>query len=274
MRTWSVTARGLASVQVQGRNWIVALGRGLEELGKVEQLARLACEVLPNGTVIARDIASGTGYIVQGMDLPEQAGGDGAAGTEEEFVLGAEGEPEPEPAVALEEEAGEPIFELPADAITTLEPEDGELASIDAAQTVLLACQMALKAAQAVVPAESGAIILDENGFLRFCAVAGPASRKLMGVRLPMGTGVAGFAMEKRRTVILVDAHEDPRHCGEVDALTGYITREIAVLPVVSGDRVLGVLELMNLPAGQRFQERDVERVQQVADALARRLAR
>ncbi len=41
MRTWSVTARGLASVQVQGRNWIVALGRGLEELGRVEELARL-----------------------------------------------------------------------------------------------------------------------------------------------------------------------------------------------------------------------------------------
>ena len=70
MRTWSVTARGLASVQVQGRNWLVALGRGLHELGRVDELARLACEVLPNGTVIARDIATGTGYIVQGVDTP------------------------------------------------------------------------------------------------------------------------------------------------------------------------------------------------------------
>lgn len=274
MRTWSVTARGLASVQVQGRNWIVALGRGLEELGKVEQLARLACEVLPNGTVIARDIASGTGYVVQGLDVPQAAGPDTAAGAEEAFALGGEAEAEPEAVLAAEEAAGEPIFELPAEAITALDTEDADLAAIDAAPTVLLACQVALKAAQATVPAESGAVILEEGGFLRFASVAGPASRKLMGVRLPMGTGVAGFAMEKRRALVLVDAHQDPRHCGEVDALTGYVTREIAVLPVVDGERVLGVLELMNLPDGQRFHERDVERVQGVADALARRLAR
>jgi hypothetical protein len=304
MRTWSVTARGLASVQVQGRNWIVALGRGLHELGRVDELSRLACEVLPNGTVIARDIATGTGYVVQGVDaptgrvVPESAppgGGPaptGAEPTSEDGLVTLLPEalvPTDEPPAGLPDEAGaetfgeedtyeeertaEVIVELPADAITEL-PDEGELAGIDAAETPLMACQLALQQARERVPAESGAVILEERGYLRFSAVAGPASRKLMGVRLPLGTGVAGFAMEKRRTVVLSDAHQDPRHCGEVDALTGYVTREIAVVPVLHDDKVLGVLELMNLEGGRRFAEADVEHMQAVADALAKRLVR
>jgi hypothetical protein len=276
MRTWSVTARGLAAVQVQGRNWIVALGRGLEELGKAEGLARLACEVLPNGTVIARDIATGTGYIVQGVHAAEAdlapvavhedsvpfapVGGDEDTGQEVSDTA--------DPVTNAE-----PIFELPPEAHSGPVTTDG-LGPIDAAETTLLAAQLALKVAQGEVEAESGAVILEERGFLRFVAVGGPASRKLVGVRLPMGTGVAGFAMEKQRTVVLADAHEDDRHCGEVDSLTGYITREILVVPIVWTGRVLGVLEVMNLPAGRRFTEAQAVRMRDIADALARRLAR
>ncbi len=273
MRSWSVTARGLASVQVQGRNWIVALGRGLEELGRAADVSRLACEVLPNGTVIARDIASGTGYVVQDVgDAPEAA-----APVEQDEEQEVFGEPVDDEHAEdeHEEEHTEPIFELPPEAIAELEPPDDDpLATIDRAETTLMACQLALAEALKRVPAESGAVILDERGYLRFCAVSGPHSRKLMGVRLPMGTGVAGFAMEKRRTVVLADAHNDPRHCGEVDALTGYVTREIAVVPVVQGERVMGVVELMNLLEDRRFHEADVDAVQQVVDALAERLAR
>ena len=64
------------------------------------------------------------------------------------------------------------------------------------------------------------------------------------------------------------------RHCGEVDSLTGYVTREILVVPIVATGRVLGVLEVMNLPEGRRFSEAQAVRVRDIADALARRLAR
>lgn len=291
MRTWSVTARGLASVQVQARNWIVALGRGLDELGRVDALARLACEVLPNGTVIARDIATGTGYVVQGVDAPAGTGlpesvpppSDRGAtplpapvpDSTEDGAIALHGDHEPGTDDDLEEErTAETLYELPADALVELPSEGDPVDGIDAAETPLMACQLALDVARERIPAESGAVILEERGYLRFSAVAGPASRKLMGVRLPMGTGVAGYAMEKRRTVVLADAHRDPRHCGEVDALTGYTTREIAVVPVIEADHVYGVLELMNLAGGRRFGEPDIAGMQTVADALARRLAR
>jgi len=250
MASFSVSARGLASVQVQGANWIQALGSGLEQLGRASEVARLACEVLPNGTVIARDITSGTGYIVQQVQ---------------------------------EEEADEPAEDwveieelelLPEDAISEIEPAPDPLDVIDRADTVKLACEETLRLARTSVSAESGAVILEDRGYLRFNAVEGPHARKLAGIRLPMGTGVAGFAMERRRTVVLADAHEDPRHCGEVDALTGYVTKEIAVIPIICEDRVFGVLELMNLRGGGRFGQSHVDTLREVADALARRLIR
>ncbi len=248
MASFSVSARGLASVQVKGLNWIEALGSGLEQLGKVAEVARLACEVLPNGTVIARDITTGTGYIVQQVDDYE---------IEE-----------------LDASDIEELEPLPADAIAEIVDNGDQLAAIDSADTVNHACEEALRVARDWVPAESGAIILEDKGYLRFNAVTGPHARKLVGIRLPVGTGVAGFAMEKRRTVVLADAHEDPRHCGEVDALTGYVTKEIAVVPVICNDKVLGVLELMNLRGGGRFGNEHVEKLQEVASALGRRLIR
>ncbi len=262
MPTFSVTSRGLSSVEVEGKNWIMALGAGLAELGKVADLTRLACEVLPNGTVIARDIASGTGYVVQGLGV--EAASDEAPADELPDTLDDESFGEPEPT--------EELAELPADAMVELAPRDAQLAAIDGAESTLMACQVALQAALERVPAESGAVLLEEKGHMRFTAVSGPHSRKLMGVRLPMGTGVAGFAMEKGHTIVLADAHDDPRHCGEVDALTGYVTRAIAVVPLVHEEKVIGVLELMNLEAGERFSEARVASMRELADALATRL--
>lgn len=247
MRSYSVSARGLATVQVRGHNWIQALGSGLAQLGRDKDVMRLACEVLQNGTVIARDITSGTGWIVQEVE---------------------------EAPVAEPEEVDE-IELLPLEAIDGLGEEElpDPVAGILDADTPRTAAQLALSVAKELVPAESGAVILEEHGYLRFSAVAGPAARKLVGVRLPLGTGVAGFAMEKRRTVVLADAHEDPRHCGEVDALTGYQTRGIAVVPILRGDRVLGVLELMNLDGGRRFGSPEVDLLERIASTLAERLS-
>jgi GAF domain-containing protein len=299
-----VTARGLASVQVVGRNWIVALGRGLEELGRADDLMRLACEVLPNGTVIARDITSGIGYIVQAIgqldhqetpvsegsrtpaphsDLDDPSGQSPMQLPDADLVAEPGSEDAPVDVVGdlpmddeltAEDSEVEPIFELPADAIRELVPEEDPGWPILQAETVLQACERALGAAKAACGAESGAVILAERGYLRFVAATGPHATRLLGTRLPLGTGVAGFAIERKRTIVLADAHTDPRHCAEVDALTGYVTREIAVVPLVLDGLALGVLELMNLPEGRRFTKAEMDALMPLADALAMRVAR
>jgi GAF domain-containing protein len=251
-QSFTVSNRGAQAVQVVGVNWIVALGAGLEALGVGIDITRLACEVLANGTVIAMDIKSGNRYVVQPAD----------AATDE-----PDGRIEDEDA-----DDDDSVLALPAEAIGEFEPEDHrEL--IHGAETMLMASQLAMNLCVEAVPSESGAVILEERGLLRFVAVHGPQARRLIGVRLPPGTGVAGFAMEKRRPVVVRDAHRDPRHCGEVDDLTGYVTKAIVVVPLVGADKVHGVLELMNPPYGGYTTEQ-IARVEEVARHLAERLDR
>lgn len=268
MRAWSVTARGSAAVQVRGRNWIVALGRGLDELGRADVVTRLACEVLPNGTVIARDVSSGVGYVVQAVDDV----GEDEPVTAETAELPMPGEPDEQE--QEEDGEGEPLFELPADALSEVSPDEDVSYPILRAETAVEACQLALSIVAKELGAESGAVLLKERGVLRFVAVQGPAAAKLSGVRMPFGSGGAGFAMERRRSVILDDAQSDPRHLGEIDGLTGYVTRGLAVVPLVDDEEVVGVLEVINLPEGRRFDESHLQLLHQIADTLTVRLRR
>jgi len=257
MKHWSVTAQGLASVEVPARNWMVALGRALDELGQAERLERLACEVLPNGTVVARDVATGTGYVVQEVD----ATGSRAIVSDDEVIEAESADVEP-----LFVAGGAP--ESPA---------DSDDPGIRSAPTVVGACEAALAAALGVVPAESGAVILADRGHLRFVAASGPASARLVGTRLPLGSGIAGFAMVQRRSIVLDDARRDPRHAADIDALTGYTTRQIAVVPVGGGgaslDEAQGVIEVMNLGEGRRFSPGALIALERLANVLAERLA-
>ncbi len=77
--SYVVTVTGQEPMPVAASNWLVALGRALDDLGVSADLDRLACERLPNGTVIARDLASGNSFVVrpaddfEGPDLPTEA---------------------------------------------------------------------------------------------------------------------------------------------------------------------------------------------------------
>lgn len=240
MASWSVGGRGIESVVVEAPNWIVALGLGLERIGHAASIERLACEALPNGTIIARDIVRGTGFVVQpALD---------------------------EVAVLTEEPTG--------DEALALEEGVDRLAAIERAGRTVDACDAALDVAIEVVDAESGSVLLEQDGVLEFVVAVGPHADEIVGRTIPAGSGVAGYSMEKRRSVVLGNATDDPRHYGEVDRLIGHQTKEIACIPVMHEQKVFGVLELLNLPEGRRFTREDLHHLQAVANALGARLAR
>lgn len=85
-----VSARGGAEAAVDAPNWLAALGVGLDELGNVGAIDRLACEVLMNGTVLARDARTGQGYVVRPLDAPAPAPASDDEGSE--LALGDDGE--------------------------------------------------------------------------------------------------------------------------------------------------------------------------------------
>jgi L-methionine (R)-S-oxide reductase len=69
--------------------------------------------------------------------------------------------------------------------------------------------------------------------------VLGPFQGKVACVRIALGRGVCGTAAAERRTLIVPDVEQFPGHIA-CDAGS----RSEIVVPIVRGDRVLGVLDL------------------------------
>jgi len=89
-------------------------------------------------------------------------------------------------------------------------------------------------------------LIDPEGNELVFRASTGPKSKEVIGLRLMMGQGIAGWVAREGRGAIVADASKDPRFYPEVDRLTGYVTKSIACAPIRSRGQVIGVLEALN----------------------------
>ena len=116
----------------------------------------------------------------------------------------------------------------------------------DRALTELL--QSIVDLARASFGARASSILaLDEKANeLVFAAVAGEGSDSLVGRRSPSSTGIAGWVLVTREPLVVDDLARDPRFGREAAESTGYVPRAIAAVPLLRGDRVLGVLEVLD----------------------------
>ncbi len=104
-----------------------------------------------------------------------------------------------------------------------------------------------------------GSLLLldDETKELVFKVALGPGSEKLIGTRLPCGVGIVGAAMRERAPLIVNDVKSDPRHYGKIDESTSLTTQSVICIPLISQDRTLGVIEVMNKTDGTHFGDED-----------------
>jgi L-methionine (R)-S-oxide reductase len=83
--------------------------------------------------------------------------------------------------------------------------------------------------------------------------LVGPFQGKPACVRIPLGQGVCGTAAAQRRTVLVEDVHAFPGHIACDSASNSEI-----VVPVVAGERLIGVLDL-DSPKTGRFDAADAQ---------------
>jgi phosphoserine phosphatase RsbU/P len=71
-------------------------------------------------------------------------------------------------------------------------------------------------------------------------------------IRHPLDRGTVGWVAQERQVLSVPDPPSDPRWDAATDRKTGFQTRNILAAPIVSGhdQRLLGVLQLLNKPAG------------------------
>ena len=88
---------------------------------------------------------------------------------------------------------------------------------------------------------------------LVFEAVSGEGEESLVGRRFPSSTGIAGWVLVTGQSLVLDDVSADPRFASQAAESTGYVPDAIMAVPLVSGERTLGVLEVLDRPSGERF---------------------
>lgn len=63
---------------------------------------------------------------------------------------------------------------------------------------------------------------------------------------VPIGASIAGFVFLSAQTVALEDAKESAKHYAEIDARSGFNTKEYLATPIIRGDVAIGVLTIAN----------------------------
>lgn len=92
--------------------------------------------------------------------------------------------------------------------------------------------------------------------------VLGPFQGKPACVRIALGKGVCGTSAASRQTVVVPDVHAFPGHIACDSASASEI-----VVPVLAGDRLLGVLDL-DSPCPSRFDDADARGLEAIVAAF------
>jgi signal transduction histidine kinase len=132
----------------------------------------------------------------------------------------------------------------------------------------------AMKWAQEFMDAEASSVYeLDRPKNELFIRLArGDKKASVRGIRLKIGEGIAGWVARTARAVVSQDVSKDRRFSSKYDDKTGFKTRSVICVPLISKDEPIGVLQVINKKNGKPFSNSDfkllIGMAQQVAIAM------
>jgi signal transduction histidine kinase len=122
--------------------------------------------------------------------------------------------------------------------------------------------QLIMEKSLELLDAEAGSLLLADKDeqTLTFEVVLSPVENQLRGVKVAITRGsIIGTVALVRKTLIVEDAQADPRWDTSFDQTTGFHTRNLICVPMISHDRLVGVIELLNKRYPDCFSEEDIE---------------
>ena len=135
--------------------------------------------------------------------------------------------------------------------------------------------QAVVETARAIFEAEAALVLLlDESSKeLVFEAVSGYGAKELLGRRLPARAGVAGSVLMSGEAIVVDDVTRDPRFAREAAESLGYMPTSLMAVPLIVGDDMLGVLEVLDPSDRSRPPLKELELLGRFADQAAIALA-
>jgi len=110
-----------------------------------------------------------------------------------------------------------------------------------------------VQAAADITAAEAASILLYDNTSrqLYFQVATNIDEPTLRGLVVPLEGSIAGWIVTNCKPVRIDDVHEDARHFGDIEQTTGIPTQSILGIPLVTKNKVVGVLETINKKRGK-----------------------
>lgn len=113
-------------------------------------------------------------------------------------------------------------------------------------------------AAAEISGAEAASILLydDTSRQLYFQVSTNMDESTRRGITVPLDGSIAGWIVSNRKPVRTTNAHDDPRFYSNVEAVTGLSTQSLLGIPLITKNKIVGVLEALNKHRG-KFTEVD-----------------
>jgi len=113
-------------------------------------------------------------------------------------------------------------------------------------------------AAAEVSGAEAASILLyDETSRrLHFQVATNIDEPSRRGLVVPLDNSIAGWVVTNRKPLRIANVHEDSRFLGEIEQTLGFTTSSILGVPLITKNKVVGVLEALNKHSG-KFSDAD-----------------
>ncbi len=115
-----------------------------------------------------------------------------------------------------------------------------------------------VRASADITHAEAASILLydDTSRQLYFQVATNIDEPTMRGLVVPLEKSIAGWIVTNRKSVRIDDAHKDLRFFSDIEQTVGYQTNSLLGIPLVTKNKVVGVLEVINKKRG-RFTDPD-----------------
>ena len=103
------------------------------------------------------------------------------------------------------------------------------------------------------------ALLDDAQEELTFYVASGAGAEDVIGMRVPVGQGIAGWVVASGQPIEIADVTSDPRFARDVAESTGYVPRAILAMPLETERAIIGVIEVLDRRVDGGSGTRDME---------------
>jgi GAF domain-containing protein len=118
-----------------------------------------------------------------------------------------------------------------------------------------------VEAAGRIFGATAASILLvnEDEQVLEFKVAFGPSKLDLIGTKFPLDKGIAGYVVMTGQAIATSNVQQDPRFDQDFARSTGYVPNSILATPLLSDDRIIGVMEVLDKINAASFDMQDME---------------